>query len=182
MVMDITAHIKHMEKICKDKNLNVIIFHFGCESINYKCFYSFGGDVIIVAPEGFDIAISISIKDNKLDNFFPKEVYLKLKEIHKGQLKTKGFCNNMLDAILNLNEEDVLKSNMDFYTLSANRIQNMNENDRIFFYCWSRSFTGRKPTVENLSKTRLYFGYEIYLVCKMNNISSRWKDKPTRSI
>lgn len=179
MVMDVTEHIKHTEKICNDKNLNVIIFHFRFESISYKCFYSLGGEAIIVAPEGCDIAISIYIKDNILDNFFPKEVYLKLKEIHKGQLKTKEFCNNMLDTILNLNEEDVLKNNMDFYKLSANRIQNVNENDRIFFYCWSRSFTGRKPTEQNLRKTRLYFGYEIYLVCKMNNISSRWKDKST---
>lgn len=182
MIIDITKHIEHMEEICKNKNLNVIIFHFGYEGINYKCFYSLGGEAIIVAPEGFDIAISICIDGNLLDNFLPKEVYLNLKEVHEGHLKTREFCSNMFTAMLNLSEEEALKSNRDFYKLNINRIKNVSDKDRVFFYCWSRSFNGRKPTVKNLRKTKLYFGYEIYLVCKMNNISSRWKDKPTKII
>lgn len=178
--IDISKHIEHIEGICKDKNLKVIIFTFCYESANYKCFYSLGGQTITVAPEGYDIAMNIFIKESQLDNYLEDEVYQKLKEIHKGQLKTKVFCNNMLDTIMNLSVDMILKTNMDFYKICRTRSNDSNEDDRIYFYCWSRSHSGRKPTKKNLEKTRLFFGKEIYLICKINNISSRWKNKPTK--
>lgn len=179
MIIQISDHIRHLQQIGKDRSLSVIIFTFSYQSIKYKCFYRQHGEEITVAPEGYSIAFNIPIKDYKLNNFIPEEAYLRLKEIHK-DLETKVFCDNMLDAIINLTEDMVLKISLDFYKSCESRSQNYNENEKIYFYCWSRSHSRRKPTKKNLEKTRLYFGEEIYLICKINNISSRWKDKPTK--
>lgn len=181
MIIQIFKHIEHLQQIGKDRNLSVIIFTFMYQEVPYKCFYRQNGEEITVAPEGYSIAFNISIKDNKLNNFIPEEAYLKLKEIHE-DLETKVFCNNMLDAILDLTEDMVLKISLDFYKPCATGSQDYNEDKRIYFYCWSRSHSGRKPTKKNLEKTRVLFkSEEIYLFCKLNNISSRWKDKPTKN-
>lgn len=181
MIIQISKHIEHLQQIRKDKNLSVIIFTFLYQNVNYKCFYRQNGEEITLAPEGYSIAFNIPIKDNKLNNFIPEEAYLKLKEIHK-DLETKVFCDNMLDAIINLTEDMVLKTSQEFYKPCATRSKNYNEDERIYFYCWSRSFSGRKPTKKNLEKTRVLFrNEEIYLFCKLNNISSRWKNKPTKN-
>ena len=181
MIIQISKHIEHLQQIGKDRNLSVIIFSFTYESVKYKCFYRQNGEEITVAPEGYSIAFNIPIKDYKLNNFIPQEAYLNLKEIHK-DLETKVFCNNMLSEIINLTEDMVLKISLDFYKSCAAISKNYNEDERIFFYCWSRSFSGRKPTKKNLEKTRVLLkSDEIYLFCKMNNISSRWKAKPTKN-
>lgn len=177
-IMDISKHIQNLEGICKDKKLNIIIFTFIYQDIKYKCFYCLSGETITIAPEGYSIAISIHIKGNELDNFLEEESYSKLNGIHK-DLKTKALCNNMLDVILNLAPDIILKMNAELYRICTTKSNNYTENDRIYFYCWSRSHSGRKPTKKNLEKTRLFFGEEIYLICKINNISSRWKNKPT---
>lgn len=181
MIIDITKHIEHLQQIGKDRNLSVIIFTFPYQTVSYKCFYSLIGETITIAAEGRDIAINIPIKGNKLDNFLEEETYLKLKQIHEGELKTKIFCDSMLNAIMNLTSERALKINIDFFKACRTRVQNIGEHEKIYFYCWSRSFIGRKPTKKNLEKTKAFFGEEIYLICKMNNISSRWKDKPTKN-
>jgi len=178
-IMDISKHIQNLEGICKDKKLNIIIFTFNYQDINYKCFYSLHGKAIIIAPEDYNIAFNICIEDNKLDNFIDEETYLKLKKIHQN-LSTKAFFNSMLDVIENLTPGMVLNFNKEFYKVHRNKVNNDNENGRVYFYCWSRSRSKRKPTKKNLEKTRMFFGEEIYLICKLNNISSRWKDKPTK--
>lgn len=181
MIIQISDHIEHLQQIGKDRNLSVIIFTFMYQEVPYKCFYRQNGEEITVAPEGYSVAFNIPIKNYKLNNFIPEDAYLKLKEIHK-DLETKVFCNNMLDAIMNLTQDMVLKISLDIYKPCATRFINYNEDERIYFYCWSRSFSGRKPTKKNLEKTRALFkSEEIYLFCKLNNISSRWKNKPTKN-
>lgn len=182
MNKNIAEHIEHLQQLGKNKHLNIIIFTFMYQEVHYKCFYRLNGEEITVAPEGFNIAMNICIKNNELDNYFEEEVYQKLKEIHNEQLKTKTFCDNMLNAILNLTPEIVLKTSEELYRTCGTKANKYNENDKTYFYCWSRSHSGRKPTKKNLEKTRALFkNEEIYLICKLNNISSRWKDKPTKN-
>lgn len=183
MKINIQNQIQNLERISKDKNLSVIIFSFRYQDINYKCFYKQGGEIITMAPVGHDFAINIPINANKLDNYLEERVYFKLKEIHRGKLKTKLFCNSMLDAMLRLTADMALKSNLNFYiAYHQTKMRNINESDKIYFFCWSRSHTGRKPTKRNLDKTKLFFGEEVYLICKINNVSSRWKDKPKKAL
>ena len=53
-------------------------------------------------------------------------------------LETKALCDNMLDSIINLTEDMVLKISLDFYKSCVARSQDYNEDERIYFYCWSR--------------------------------------------
>lgn len=182
MKINIQKQIQNLERISKDKNLSVIIFSFRYQDINYKCFYRQGGELITMAPVGHKFAINISIKRNEIDNFLGEKVYLKLKEIHQGKLKTKVFCRCMLDAMLHLTADMSLKSNWNFYAAYKNRMKNIDESRKVYFFCWSRSHNGRKPTKKNLEKTRAFFGEEVYLICKINNVSSRWKDKPKKAL
>lgn len=181
MFIDISKQIQNLQAICKDKKISVIIFDFSYQKVVYKCVYTLTGEKITIAPEGYNIAINISIKDNKLNNFLGDEEYLKLKEIHSTDLKTKVFCDNMLTTIANLTGDMVLRKTAEMYRQSAARVKKINENDnKTNFYCWSRSFCGRKPSKGNLEKTRA-LGEEFYLICKENNISSRWKNEPTKN-
>lgn len=178
MKIDITKQIQNLEQIARDKNLSIIIFSFRYQDINYKCFYKQGGEIIAIAPAGHDFAINIFIKENEVDNYLEERVYLKLKEIHNGKLKTKAFCKNMFDAMFNLTGDMALKSNLNFcISYQQTKRNNIAEDNKVYFFCWSRSHTGRKPTKKNLEKTKTFFGEEVYLICKINNVSSRWKDK-----
>ena len=178
MKIDITKQIQNLEQIARDKNLSVIIFSFNYENVQYKCFYKQGGEIITMAPMGYSFAINISIEGNEVDNYLEERVYLKLKEIHSRKLKTKAFCRCISDSMLHLTADMALKNNLTFYVAyKQTKRSNIDEGSKVYFFCWSRSHTGRKPTKKNLEKTKTFFGEEVYLICKINNVSSRWKDK-----
>lgn len=183
MKINIQKQIQNLERISKDKNLSVIIFSFRYQDINYKCFYRQSGDLITMAPVGHDFAINIFIKENQVDNYLEERLYLKLKDIHSGKLKTKVFCKYMFDAMLHLTADMALKNNLTFYVAyQQTKRSNIDEGSKAYFFCWSRSLSGRKPTKKNLEKTKTFFGEEVYLICKINNVSSRWKDKPKKAL
>ncbi|MBC6975138.1 topoisomerase DNA-binding C4 zinc finger domain-containing protein [Bacillus sp. Xin] len=54
------------------------------------------------------------------------------------------------------------------------------EGEKIFFKNWSRQ-TVRTVSDLNLKKTLRWFGEDIYLICKENNVSSVWSHKPQKN-
>ena len=177
--INVSAEIERLKDICETGNLKSIIFTFIYQDVDYKCFYCYGGDVITIAPEGYSIGLNLPIEDNELDNYFGDDNYNKLKEIHL-TLSTAIFCNKMLEKIkrLTLNEVQPI-TNVDISILCRKVIKN-DKDKKIFFLTWSRHFSGAKTSEDNLNKTLVSFGKEIHVICKENNISSRWKSTPTK--
>lgn len=53
----------------------------------------------------------------------------------------------------------------------------MEEAEKIYFCGWfDNDKVGKKVRPENLEKTKEILGTDAYLMCKKNNISSKWTD------
>lgn len=75
------------------------------------------------------------------------------------------FCDSIPEYVreeFNENEQDFRKQN---YKIT--------DSDGQVFIGWSDN-NKRNRNVRNLEKTREYFGFRIYMLCKKYNISSRW--------
>lgn len=177
MLIDITKQILHLQEMAQAINFKTVIFTFNYLEVNYKCLYIVGKEEFIIGVEGYNIAINLPIVNCKIDNYLVEQTYIKLKVIHKEKLKTKVFCDTMLNKILELKAENLIDITKPLYR-QTKRLKDDDNDNRIYFFCWSRHHTGRSPKEENLEKTRKFFGEEIYLICKENKISSRWKSTP----
>lgn len=179
--IDISVEIDHLNYICRTGNLTAAIFSFNYQNQKYKCFYCSGGDVITIAPENYNIGLNLSIKDYKINNYFKEEDnYKKLKQIHPVGLSTGIFCNRMIEVIARTTLDTIQPVTNAYITQICRKVVKNCEEEKICFYSWRRHLKKGKAGEDNLFKTRLFFGEEIYNICKTNKISSCWKEVPTK--
>lgn len=118
------------------------------------------------------------ILDNKIEN----DLYKKLcKVLGIRYVDGKSFKPSTFFSYLNDNipfSKIVFKSYVSTVILSR-YYPVIEDSKRIYFLSWLDNDKSRHSvSQENLEKTRTLLGYEEYLLCKKNNISSRWTNIP----
>lgn len=174
--INISEEMKHLENLCEQSCSIIIIFTFEYNCVNFKCVYIYKTNSILLAAEDYNISFNVKMTvKGQFDNYLSNTNYNLLKTVYKNcGFKTKILCNNMLETMKQLKVKDV-NINSDRY-FSGN--VNISRDDKIYFKCWARNKV-REVRAENLEKTRVNFGHEIYEICRRCNISSRWKSEMT---
>ena len=63
----------------------------------------------------------------------------------------------------------------------APAFRGVEEKERPYFYCYRGQPEGSGPTTENLNKTKLLLGRDVYEICKNHRCSSVWTDDPSKA-
>lgn len=118
---------------------------------------------------GYDINCSLSN-----DKYYQLRKVLGIPKGMNNPFKVSDFVNEFKSRIPNkvTNSGKVMPQDVIRYR------SNVEEANKIYFMGWrDNSLINEKVSPENLEKTRLLIGEDIYEICKRKNLSSKWTDK-----
>lgn len=167
---------------------NRLLFDFEYIGIQFKCllFVEINTVLLSIVSENIGYLISLDSYGNfngKLPSEFYYSIRKKLiKETGKDNITQLWIAFDLyieqisIDRIREVPEERIISF---LKTTKTSDSKYDKEGDKPFFETWVRNGKKGKVSIDNLFKIEKYFGREVSNACRLNNISSRWKEYPT---
>jgi len=173
----------------QEKYYDRLLFDFRFGNSLLKCLILTKNCVLMFANSKFSVGHSVSIDEHGcisgyLTNEFYNSIIDDIKHLYGDnksllfwKLLDEYLCNLNVDTIVTAPDSSVLSI---VKTLKTNDRKCDPDGEKPFFETWVRNVK-KHVSIENLNKTRRYFGSEITGFCRQNNISSRWNCNETRN-
>lgn len=166
---------------------NKLLFDFTFVELKFKCILFTEINTLLISNISKNKGCIKSISNNgflngSLPRDFLNSVIENIKD-HTGKNKITPFWIE-LDKLFNeidiskiekIEDNEIISS---FSTIKTRDKKYDRDWDKPFFKTWRRNNI-KGVSEDNLNKTKNYFGYKIYQLCKQNKISSVWQDTPT---
>lgn len=188
--MDFSEALKNADRICHEKNTKTLLYNFKFNVLRLTGIYFSTTKNIIISCNNVNSGWLIEVqKNHSISTRIPNDIYNKIKQFfYDSEMDTYTSVKPIFEALhihlVNLTLTNTKEPNPNelIQCIETTRTTDSNydekgEGEKVFFKNWSRQ-TVRTVSELNLKKTRRWFGQEIHLICKENNVSSVWSDKP----
>ncbi|MDY8166481.1 topoisomerase DNA-binding C4 zinc finger domain-containing protein [Bacillus thuringiensis] len=191
--MDFSEALENVDNICKEKNTKTLLYNLKFKELNITGIYFATTRNILISCNNVNGGWLIEVrKDNSINKSIPNDIYRKINQFFYDSktdtyTSVKPLFEKLYTHFLNLtsNISKTPSSHELIHYIETTRSRDSNydekgEGEKLFFKTWSRQSV-RKVSDLNLKKTRRWFGEDIYLICKENNVSSVWSHKPQKN-